>query len=242
MQRGSGRITVRGLRRWLRRALVLLLVLAALPLLPVLWHRQVDPDGSAFMWRTARELRAAGGPSRVAHAWVDLERINPALRLAVIAAEDQKFSAHAGFDLAAIEKAYARNQRGKKVRGASTITQQVAKNLYLWPSRSWLRKGLEAYLTLLIEACWPKRRVLEVYLNVAQFDADLFGAEAAAQRFFGKPAARLTPAEAALLAAVLPNPVRYRVEAPSRFLARRQRHILDQMRALGTAHLGELAR
>jgi monofunctional biosynthetic peptidoglycan transglycosylase len=227
--------------------MVALLVALALPLVPVLWHRFVDPGTTAFMWRTARELRAGGRSGAVDHRWVPLERISPNMRLAAIAAEDQKFALHAGFDLEAIEKAFANNRkarerRGSTVRGASTITQQVAKNLYLWPGRSWLRKGLEAYLTVLIEACWPKRRILEVYLNVAQFDADLFGAEAAAQRFFRTSAARLTPAQAALLAAVLPNPVRYQVEAPSRYVAKRQRHILAQMRALGAPYLGELGR
>jgi monofunctional biosynthetic peptidoglycan transglycosylase len=234
-------------KRWLRRILVLLLVLAALPLLPVLFHRFVDPTHTAFMWVARSELRAAGRDGLVQRRWADLEAIHPNLRLAVIASEDQKFPEHFGFDIEAIQKAVAynerpRNQRAKRVRGASTISQQVAKNLYLWPSRSLLRKGLEAYMTLLIEATWPKRRILEVYLNVAQFDADLFGAEAAAQRFFKKPAAKLTAAEAALLAAVLPNPKRYRAARPSNYVQRRQRYVLDQMESLGREHLGELAR
>jgi len=234
-------------RRWLRRLFVLLLLLAVLPLAPVLFHRFVDPVHTAFMWVARSELRSAGRDGRVERRWADFDRINPNLRLAVIAAEDQKFLEHSGFDLEAIEKAMAynqrpRNQRAKRVRGASTISQQVAKNLYLWPSRSLLRKGLEAYLTLLIEATWPKRRILEVYLNVAQFDADLFGAEAAAQRFFGKPAARLTADEAALLAAVLPNPKHYHAGKPSNYLRRRQHLVLDQMESLGRDHLGDLAR
>lgn len=235
------------LRRWAKRGVIAALVLLALPWLPVLWHRQFDPGTTMFMHVAGRALAAAGKPSTVARAWVPLERIDQDLRLAVIAAEDQKFLLHRGFDVEAIEKALAHNERvvagkARKLRGASTISQQVAKNLYLWPSRSWLRKGLEAYLTVAIEATWSKRRILEVYLNVAQFDADLFGAEAAARRFFRKPAARLTRAEAALLAAVLPNPVRYAVEAPSPFVQRRQQRILRQMDALGTAHLGPLAR
>ncbi len=232
--------------RWLRRIFVLLLVLAALPLGPVLFHRFVDPTHTAFMWVARAELRSAGRDGRVERRWADLEQINPKLRLAVIAAEDQKFLEHAGFDLEAIQKAMAyndrpRNQRAKRVRGASTISQQVAKNLYLWPGRSLLRKGLEAYLTLLIEVTWPKRRILEVYLNVAQFDADLFGAEAAAQRFFKKPASRLNADDAALLAAVLPNPKRFHAAKPSNYLKRRQRYVLGQMEALGRDHLGDLA-
>ena len=234
-------------KRWLRRMLLLLLVLAALPLVPVLFHRFVDPTHTAFMWVARGELRAAGRDGRVQCRWADLEAIHPNLRLAVIASEDQKVLEHSGFDLEAIQKAMAynerpRNQRARRVRGASTISQQVAKNLYLWPGRSFLRKGLEAYLTLLIETTWPKRRILEVYLNVAQFDADLFGAEAAAQRFFKKPAAKLTAAEAALLAAVLPNPKRYRAARPSKYVQRRQAYIQDQMRMLGREHLGDLAR
>ena len=222
-------------------------VLLLLPLAPVLWHSRVDPGTTMFMRLAGRELAAGGRPAPVVHAWVPLERIDEDLRLAVIAAEDQKFLEHRGFDLEAIEKAMAHNERvaagrARRVRGASTITQQVAKNLYLWSGRSWLRKGLEAYLTVLIEATWSKRRILEVYLNVAQFDRDLFGAEAAAQRFFGKPAARLTRDEAALLAAVLPNPIRYAVERPSRYVRSRQQRILRQMDALGREHLGPLAR
>lgn len=235
------------LKRWLVRAVVVAVVLLALPAVPVLWHARFDPGTTMFMRAASRELAAAGKPDVVARAWVPLERIDADLRLAVIAAEDQKFLEHRGFDLEAIEKAMAHNEKvaagkARRTRGASTISQQVAKNLYLWPGRSWVRKGLEAWFTVLIEASWSKRRILEVYLNVAQFDADLFGAEAAAQRFFRKPAARLTAAEAALLAAVLPNPKRYAVERPSRYIQRRQQRILRQMQALGREHLGPLGR
>lgn len=234
------------LRRWAKRIVIVTLVLLALPLVPVLWHARFDPATTMFMRAARAELAAAGQPPSVVRHWVPLEHIDADLWLAVVAAEDQKFLAHGGFDLAAIEKAMAynertANQRSRRVRGASTITQQVAKNLYLWPGRSYLRKGLEAYFTLLIEASWSKRRILEVYLNIAQFDSDLFGAEAAAQRFYRKPAARLTRAECALLAAVLPNPKRYTVERPSRYLLRRQRLILRQMEALGAAHLDALS-
>jgi monofunctional biosynthetic peptidoglycan transglycosylase len=234
-------------RRWPRRLLIAMLVLAALPLVPVLFHRFVDPTHTAFMWVARAELKAAGREHRIMRNWTDIASISPNLRLAVVASEDQKFFEHRGFDVEAIQKAIAYNERSrdqqrKQVKGASTISQQVAKNLYLWPSRSLLRKGLEAYLTLLIEATWPKRRILEVYLNVAQFDADLFGAEAAAQRFFHKPASRLSRSEAALLAAVLPNPKRFRAAKPSGYVQRRQDFIEDQMRMLGNEHLGDLAR
>jgi len=231
----------RELKRWLRRGLLACCVCAALPLVPVLWNRSVDPGVTPFMRIALDEQRAAGAPTRIDHAWVPLDRIDRTLRLAVIAAEDQKFPLHHGFDVEAIEKARAHNRRSRSVRGASTISQQVAKNLYLWPGRSYLRKGLEAYLTVLIEATWSKRRILEVYLNVAQFGTSTFGAEAAARDFFGVHASRLSREQAALIAGVLPNPRRLDAGHPSRYLLRRQRFILEQMDQLGPEHLGDLA-
>ena len=133
----------------------------------------------------------------------------------------------------AIDKDMQRNREGGRVRGASTISQQVAKNLYLWSGRSYIRKALEAYFTVLIESCWPKRRILEVYLNIAEFGYGIYGAEAAAQHFFHKPAVRLTRSDAALLAAVLPSPEHYSAAAPSAYLQRRREQILAQMQALG---------
>jgi monofunctional biosynthetic peptidoglycan transglycosylase len=155
----------------------------------------------------------------------------------VVASEDQKFPEHWGFDVEAIEKAYQLNQHSHRVRGASTISQQVAKNLYLWSGRSYFRKGLEAYFTLLIEGCWPKRRILEVYLNIAEFGNGTYGAEAAAERFFHRPASRLSRSDAAVLAAVLPNPERYSAAAPSRYVLQRRDWILGQMQALGGAEM-----
>lgn len=171
----------------------------------------------------------------VAHAdWVSMSDISPWMGLAVIAAEDQKFPDHWGFDVSAIEKALAHNERNEnRVRGASTLSQQTAKNLFLWDGRSWLRKGLEAGLTLGIETVWSKRRILTVYLNIAEFGEGVFGVEAASQRYFHKPASRLTMSEAALLAAVLPNPVRLSADAPSGYVRSRQAWILRQMRQLG---------
>lgn len=175
-----------------------------------------------------------GDFSYVAHSdWVPMDRIAPAMALAVIAAEDQKFPVHWGFDIDAIQAAAAHNERSQRMRGASTISQQTAKNLVLWNGRSWTRKGLEAGITLALEAVWTKRRILAVYLNIAEFGAGTFGVEAAAQRYFHKSAARLTPAEAALLAAVLPNPRRFRADAPSRYVLMRQQWILRQMRQMG---------
>ena len=155
----------------------------------------------------------------------------------MIAAEDQKFLEHDGFDFEAIDKAMTDAKRGRRLRGASTISQQVAKNLFLWPEQSWVRKGLEAWFTLWIELLWPKQRILEVYLNSAEFGRGIWGVEAASRHFFGKPALHLNRAEAALLAAVLPNPKRFRVSNPSPYVRQRQDWILWQMRMLGGAGL-----
>ena len=177
----------------------------------------------------------SGNFQYVAHSdWVGMDEISPWMGLAAIAAEDQKFPEHWGFDVSAIEKALAHNERQEnRVRGASTLSQQTAKNLFLWDGRSWLRKGLEAGLTVGIETVWSKKRILTVYLNIAEFGDGVFGVEAASQRFFHKPASKLTMAEAALLAAVLPNPIRFKASAPSGYVRSRQAWILRQMRQLG---------
>jgi monofunctional biosynthetic peptidoglycan transglycosylase len=184
-----------------------------------------------------RQLSAwfTGNFSYVAHSdWVSMDEISPWMGLAVIAAEDQKFPEHWGFDMGAIEKALAHNERNEnRIRGASTLSQQTAKNLFLWDGRSWVRKGLEAGLTLGIETVWSKKRILTVYLNIAEFGDGVFGVEAASQRYFHKPASKLTQSEAALLAAVLPNPIRFKASAPSGYVRSRQAWILRQMRQLG---------
>lgn len=184
-----------------------------------------------------RQLGAwlTGDFSYVAHSdWVSMDEISPWMGLAVIAAEDQKFPDHWGFDISSIEKALAHNERNEnRVRGASTLSQQTAKNLFLWDGRSWVRKGLEAGLTLGMETVWSKKRILTVYLNIAEFGDGVFGVEAAAQRYFHKHASRLTISEAALLAAVLPNPIRFKANAPSGYVHSRQAWIMRQMRQLG---------
>jgi monofunctional biosynthetic peptidoglycan transglycosylase len=173
-----------------------------------------------------------GDFSYVAHSdWVGHDEISPWMGLAVIASEDQKFPDHWGFDVAAIESVL--DNSDSRMRGASTLSQQTAKNLFLWDGRSWVRKGLEAGLTVGIETVWTKRRILTVYLNIAEFGPGIFGVEAASQRYFHKPASRLTAADAALLAAVLPNPIRYRAAAPSGYVRERQQWIMRQMRQLG---------
>ena len=184
-----------------------------------------------------RQLGAwlSGDFGYVAHSdWVSMDEISPWMGLAVIAAEDQKFPEHWGFDVSAIEKALAHNERNEnRIRGASTLSQQTAKNLFLWDGRSWVRKGLEAGLTLGMETVWSKKRILTVYLNIAEFGDGIFGVEAAAQRYFHKPASRLSLSEAALLAAVLPNPLRFKANAPSGYVRNRQAWIMRQMRQLG---------
>jgi monofunctional biosynthetic peptidoglycan transglycosylase len=213
----------------------------------VLLLRFIDPPFSAFM--VARQFEAIGEGDwsyRTAYAWRDMDRIASALPVSLVAAEDQNFAVHHGFDFKAIEKARAHNQkmvdraekRGtpvRKLRGASTITQQTAKNLFLWSGRSYVRKGLEAWYTVLLEALWPKRRILEVYANIAEFGDGTYGAQAASRRFFGKDASRLTPGEAARLAAVLPSPRRYDAGRPGPYVQRRSKAIQRQANHLGNA-------
>ncbi|KTR49831.1 peptidoglycan transglycosylase [Pantoea ananatis] len=173
-----------------------------------------------------------GDFSYVSHSdWVGADEISPWMKLAVIASEDQHFPDHWGFDVAAIRSVL--DDSDSRMRGASTLSQQTAKNLFLWDGRSWVRKGLEAGLTVGLETVWTKRRILTVYLNIAEFGKGTFGVEAASRRFFHKPASRLTLSEAALLAAVLPNPLRFRADAPSGYVRQRQQWILRQMRQLG---------
>lgn len=215
----------------------------ALSAATVLTLRWIDPPTSAFMVRERFVAPARGAKAyTIRHRWVDWADTSAQIKVAVIAAEDQHFAQHYGFDLQSINDALEERERGRRVRGASTLSQQVAKNLFLWPSQSWLRKGLEAYFTVLIEALWPKQRILEVYLNVAEFGRGVFGVGAAAEVYFGKRAARLNANDAALLAAVLPSPKRMRVNAPSSYVRSRQQWILAQMRGLGgTSLLQELS-
>jgi monofunctional biosynthetic peptidoglycan transglycosylase len=172
-------------------------------------------------------------PLRLYKDWVSFENLSPHLQLAVVCSEDQEFLEHSGLDYRAIQKAYRYNKTHTRKRGASTISQQTAKNVFLWPSRSWLRKGLEVYFTFLIEMLWSKQRIMTVYLNVIEFGDGIYGAEAASRHFFGKHARDLTRQEAALLAAVLPSPLRYSASRPSGFVRQRQQWIVRQMRRWG---------
>ncbi len=220
-------------RLW--RALVLaVLVWAAVTVASVVAMRWIDPPTTAFMVRDrAIALFSAEKGYEFRHEWRDWDQISRYAALAIVAAEDQRFLQHNGFDFKQIDKALADRERGRRVRGASTISQQVAKNLFLWPGQSWFRKGLEAGITVMIELAWPKQRILEVHLNVAEFGRGTWGIQAASRRYFRKDAAKLTRAEAALLAAVLPSPRRFRADAPSAYVRKRQAWIERQMVALG---------
>ncbi|HGY3717584.1 monofunctional biosynthetic peptidoglycan transglycosylase [Citrobacter sp. Res13-Sevr-PEB04-36] len=220
------------LRRFFLRAVIVLAVfwgggIALFSVLPVPF--------SAVMAERQISAWLHGDFGYVAHSdWVSMDEISPWMGLAVIAAEDQKFPQHWGFDVSAIEKALAHNERNEsRIRGASTLSQQTAKNLFLWDGRSWVRKGLEAGITLGMETVWSKKRILTIYLNIAEFGDGVFGVEAASQRYFHKPASRLSQSEAALLAAVLPNPLRFKANAPSGYVRNRQAWIMRQMRQLG---------
>lgn len=227
VSKGRGRV-------WLRRLLLAPVLLAAFTVLQVATLRFVDPWFTSFMAIRQLEAVAEGDVSfRIAYDWRDLERISPNLPVALVAAEDQRFDEHFGFDLKAIEKAQRNNARGRKMRGGSTISQQLAKNLFLWSGRSYVRKGIEAWYTLLIEAMWPKRRIIEVYANVVEFGDGVYGAQAAARSFFRKDASKLTASESARLAAVLPSPKRYSAVRPGPYVKRRARAIERQMRQIG---------
>lgn len=169
---------------------------------------------------------------RLKKDWVPLTEMSPSMPLAVITSEDQKFEEHFGFDLEAIEKAQKYNERhkGKRVKGASTISQQTAKNVFLWPNRSYIRKGFEVYFTFLIEVLWSKERIIEVYLNVIEMGDGIYGAEAASQVYFNKPVSKINNSQAALIAACLPNPIKWSPAKPTRYIQRKQAWIIRHMR------------
>jgi monofunctional biosynthetic peptidoglycan transglycosylase len=199
----------------------------AASVLAVVAFRWIDPPTSSVM------IQHGITQAVPQYRWVPWEQIAPSVPIAVVAAEDQRFPTHRGFDVGAIRTALDENRRRAHKRGASTITQQVAKNLFLWSGRTWLRKAFEAYFTVLIELTWPKRRILEVYLNVAQLGEHVFGVGVASAVYFGKPAARITPHEAALLAAALPNPRARRPDRPTPSVQARASWIAAQVRQLG---------
>ncbi len=231
-------------RRAARAILGLSLALFAVALAAVLALRWLNPPTSAFMIEAHVHAWLAGERHyQLQYRWVGLNSISPQAAIAVVASEDQLFPYNDGFDFASIRAAVRAHERGARLRGASTITQQVARNLFLWPARSWVRKALEAGFTVLIDSLWPKRRILEVYLNIAQFGPGIYGVGAAARHFFHTSPARLSRDDCALLAAVLPNPARLHVNAPSTYVLAQHDWILQQISNLGgPAYLASVVR
>ncbi|MBT8387779.1 MAG: monofunctional biosynthetic peptidoglycan transglycosylase [Ignavibacteria bacterium] len=215
-------------------ALKILIVFFFLSLISVLALKWVDPfTSSVMMQKKISSLFSSEKSSTIHYSWVNYDDISGNAKLAVIAAEDQNFPYHIGFDFEQIGKAINENQRGKKMRGASTITQQVAKNLFLWNGKSFIRKGFEAYFTVLIEFFWSKRRILEVYLNITEMGNMIFGISASGKKYFERSAAKLTNEQAALIASILPNPLKYSAKNPSSYILKRKKWILNQMKSLG---------
>jgi len=201
-------------------AMVFLYKWVPVPATPLMLIRSVEnfQDNKSMIWR---------------HDWVSIDKISKNLQLAVICSEDQNFFIHKGFDVKAIEKAYQDNKKGKGIKGASTISQQTAKNVFLWPQRSWFRKGLEVYFTFLIETIWSKERIMEVYLNSIEMGNGIYGAEAAAYYWYKKPASKLSQYEAASIAAILPNPLKFKAKPASNYIERRKIWIVKQMGYFG---------
>ena len=199
----------------------------------VIIFRFLPIPSSSFMIQKRVYNLYQGNSENINYDWVAYHKISNSIKLAVVAAEDQKFFSHFGFDIESINKALDQNKRSRRIRGASTITQQTAKNLFLWSGKSFIRKGIEAYFTFLLEIFWSKERILEVYLNIAQFGENDFGVEAASKKYFNKNANKLTYQNAATLASVLPNPVRFKVNSPSKYLQGRIFWIQKQMNQLG---------
>lgn len=197
--------------------LVLLFKWVPVPITPLMVIRYFEKDS----------------PKILKHDWEPIENISKNLQLAVICSEDQNFLKHNGFDIKAIEKAYENNKKGKRIKGGSTISQQTAKNVFLWPQRSWFRKGLETYFTFLIELFWSKERIMEVYLNTIEMGNGIYGAEAAAQHWFKKPASKLSKVEASAIAAILPNPRKYKANPVTNYIASRKNWIMRQMNFYG---------
>lgn len=217
----------------LRWTLHTLLALLFLSLLTVLVYRWVPVYITPLMLIRCVEQKMDDKEVVLKHKWLELEKISPKLQLAVICSEDQNYLKHYGFDWAAIEKALEHNERSRKIRGASTISQQTAKNVFLWPGRSYVRKAFEAYFTLLIEWMWSKERIMEVYLNSIEMGRGIYGAEAAAAFWFNTSAAKLNKDQSAAIAAILPNPLKYKANPPSPYISKRKAWIKQQMNYWG---------
>lgn len=216
--------------RWVKKAM---LWFFALSILLVIVFKWMPIPFTPLMAIRAVENKWEGKDAVLSHDWVPLEEISPNLQKAVIASEDGNFLNHHGFDFQAMQKAFKNNQKGKRIKGGSTISQQTAKNVFLWQGRSYLRKGLEAYFTVLIELIWGKERIMEVYLNSIEMGKGVYGAEEAAKHWYRKSAVNLTKREAAGIAAILPNPLKYKATNSSSYIERRKDKILRNMRHIG---------
>lgn len=231
------RKTSKKLTRWFLFTLGSLFLLSILPVILLRW---IDPVSSSFM---LQYQWSSSSDQRLNFKWRNWDKLSPQLKIAVVAAEDQNFPTHYGLDFKSIRNALKQRQQGRSSRGASTISQQVVKNMFLWSGQSWIRKGFEAWLALVLETFCSKKRILEIYLNIAQWGSNQFGAQAASQRYFSKNALHLNRHESSLLAAVLPNPVRFRVDKPSKYTLGRQHWILSQIRGLGgPGYLSDISR
>ena len=224
--------------KWIIKFAILFFISTVLMVFAMRW---INPVTSSIMIQRQISGLFDGEFELVKYHWVDYDDISKFMPIAIVAAEDQNFPIHFGFDFKQIEKALKENKRGRRVRGASTITQQVAKNLFLWEGKSFIRKGIEAYFTLLIELLWDKKRILEVHMNIAEMGDKIFGVGTASVVYFKKPSSKLTISQAALLAAILPNPKRYSAVKPSGYVRGRQSWIIRQINSLGGAdYLKEL--
>lgn len=222
-------------KRFLSASAKIILWFIFVSILWVLAYRFINPPITLLMVQRDFERTDADKEKKIERTWVNFNDISDNMKRAAVSAEDQLFLQHMGFDINAIEKAYASNleKKGKKIKGGSTISQQTAKNVFLWPGRSWVRKGFEAYFTLLIELLWSKERILEVYLNVIEMGDGIYGAEAASQAYYGKSCAKLSKSEAALIAACFPNPRRWTPKKPTAYIRHKQYLIMRNMRRLG---------
>jgi monofunctional biosynthetic peptidoglycan transglycosylase len=221
-----------------RFAIAIAKVILWFVLVSIIWvlaYRFINPPITLLMVQRNWERSDAGKERKMEKEWIDFDDISDNMKRAAVSAEDQLFLQHMGFDINAIEKAYASNvkKNGKKIKGGSTISQQTAKNVFLWPGRSYVRKAFEAYFTLLIELLWSKERILEVYLNVIEMGDGIYGSEAAAQAYYGKSCAKLSKSEASLLAACFPNPRRWTPKRPTAYIRHKQYLIMRNMRRLG---------
>lgn len=224
---------IKKILRWVKKAM---LWFFAVSILLVIVFKWVPIPFTPLMAIRAVENKWEGKDAVLSHDWVPLEEISPNLQKAVIASEDGNFLNYHGFDFQAMQKAFKNNQKGKRIKGGSTISQQTAKNVFLWQGRSYLRKGLEAYFTVLIELIWGKERIMEVYLNSIEMGQGVYGAEEAAKHWYRKSAVNLTKREAAGIAAILPNPLKYKATNSSSYIERRKDKILRNMR-----HIGKIA-